>query len=139
VSNPNAERSIRWIEEVWNRRQSATIDELLTPEGVGHLETGDLRGIDEFKRFQADILSAFPDFHLSVEAIVADEDDVVIRWKASGCHSGYGLGVEATQQRVSFSGITWHRYRDGRLVEGWNFWNHLALVQQLRDAGRRPE
>jgi steroid delta-isomerase-like uncharacterized protein len=139
VSNPNAELSRRWFEEVWNQRRSATIDELLTAESVGHMDTGDLRGIDAFKRFQADILSTFPDLRLSVESIVADGDDVVIRWQASGCHSGDGLGVKATQQQVSFRGITWHHYRDGKLIEGWNFWNHLAMVQQLRDADRLPE
>jgi steroid delta-isomerase-like uncharacterized protein len=138
MSNPNAERSRRWFEEVWNQRRSAAIEELLTPESVGHTETGDLRGIDEFKRFQADVLSAFPDLCLSIEAIVADGDDVVIRWQASGCHSGDGFGVKATQRPVSFGGMTWHHYRDGKVMEGWNFWNNSAMVQQLRDAEPRP-
>ena len=71
MSNANAERSRRWIEEVWNHRRSETIDELRTPESVGHMETGDLRGIEEFKGFQADILSTFPDLCLSIESIVA--------------------------------------------------------------------
>ena len=92
---------------------------------------------DDFKSFQADVLSAFPDLRLAIEAIVADGDDVVIRWRASGCHTGDGLGVRATQQPVSFDGMTWHRYRDGKLMEGWNFWNHSAMIQQLRDADRR--
>jgi steroid delta-isomerase-like uncharacterized protein len=138
MSNPNAERSRRWFEEIWNRRRLSAIEEFLTPESVGHTEAGDLRGVDEFKRFQADVLSAFPDLFITIEAIVADGDDVVIRWRASGCHSGDGLGVGATQQQVSFEGMTWHRYRDGMLMEGWNFWNHAAMVQRLRDAGRRP-
>ena len=138
MSNPNAERSRRWFEEIWNRRRLSAIEEFLTPESVGHTEAGDLRGVDEFKRFQADVLSAFPDLFITIEAIVADGDDVVIRWRASGCHSGDGLGVCATQQQVSFEGMTWHRYWDGMLMEGWNFWNHAAMVQRLRDAGRRP-
>ena len=137
MSNLNAERSRRWFEEVWNQRRLSAIEELLTPESVGHTEAGDLRGVDEFKRFQADVLSAFPDLCLSIEAIVADGDDVVIRWRASGCHTGDGLGVSATQQPVSFEGMTWHRYRDGKLMEGWNFWNHAGMVQRLRDAEHR--
>jgi hypothetical protein len=27
--------------------------------------------------------------------------------------------------------MTWHRFRDGRLVEGWDSWNVGGLVQQL--------
>ena len=33
------------------------------------------------------------DVKAMLEAIVADGDDVVIRWRASGCHAGDGLGV----------------------------------------------
>lgn len=131
MSNPNAELSRRWIEEVWNQRRSESIDALLDPEGVGHTEAADLRGADEFRKFQADILSTFPDLHLSIEAIVAEGDDVVLRWHASGHHSGDGLGPKASHQLVSFQGITWHRFRNGKLIEGWNYWNHLGLLQKL--------
>ena len=131
MSNPNAKLSRRWIEEVWNQRRFETIDELITPESVGHTESGDLRGADEFRRFQADVLSAFPDFHLSIESIVADGDDVVIRWQASGQHSGDWLGAKASYQQVAFPGITWHRFKDGKLIEGWNFWNHLGMIRKL--------
>ena len=140
MSNPHAELSKRWFEEVWNQRRSATIDELLTPESVGHLESGDVVGIDAFKLVHADFLRALPDLRVWVEAIVADGEDVVIRWRASGTHTGDGLGAKATLQPVSFSGITWHRYRGDKLMEGWNYWNHLALVEQLRNVGRtRPD
>jgi steroid delta-isomerase-like uncharacterized protein len=120
MSNPNVELSSRWFEQVWNQRRTATIDQLLTPESVGHLESGDVTGIDEFKRIHADILTAFPDMRVDVEAIVAEGDDVVIRWRATGRHGGDGLGVKATQESVSFRGITWHRYRNGKLIEGWD-------------------
>jgi predicted ester cyclase len=79
VSNLNAELSRRWFEEVWNQHRSATIDELLSPECVGHLETGDVHGIDAFKRFHGEFLGAFPDICVRVEAVVADGDEVVSR------------------------------------------------------------
>jgi steroid delta-isomerase-like uncharacterized protein len=145
VSNPNAELSKRWFEEVWNQRRSTTIDELLTPESVGHMEGGDIPGIDAFKRIHAEFLAAFPDLRVWVEAILADGDDVIIRWRASGRHSGDGFGVPATQQPVSFRGMSWHRYRDGKLVEGWDSWDQTAMIQQLRaavpesrEAGEKP-
>ena len=119
---------------MWNRRRSATIEELLGPECVGHLESGDVHGIDAFKRFHAEFLGAFPDLHVSVEAVVGDGDEVVIRWRAAGCHSGNGLGFDATHQQVTLRGMTWHRYQDGKLVEGWDSWNHMATIHQLRVA-----
>jgi steroid delta-isomerase-like uncharacterized protein len=116
---------------VWNQRRFETIDELMTPESVGHTESGDLHGPDDFRRFQSEILSAFPDFHLSIESMVADGDDVVIRWQASGKHDGDWLGAKASYQQITFPGITWHRFKAGKLIEGWNFWNHVGTIQKL--------
>jgi hypothetical protein len=67
MSNPNVELSQRWFEEVWNQRRSATIDELLTPKSVGHLETGEVVGADAFKCVHADFLTALPDLRVSVK------------------------------------------------------------------------
>ena len=137
MDNSNVELSRRWFEEVWNQQRSATIDELLTPESVGHLEVGDVQGAEAFKAIHADFLAAFPDLRVDVEATMADGDDVVVRWRASGRHSGDGLGVKATHHPVSFRGLTWLRFRDGKLVEGWDCWNQTGMVQQLRDADQR--
>jgi steroid delta-isomerase-like uncharacterized protein len=134
MGNPNAELARRWFEEVWNQRRVATIDELLTEESVAHTESGDVSGVEAFKRMHAEFLRAFPDLRLEVEAVLADGDEVVVRWSATGCHSGDGFGMKATQEVVTFRGITRHRYRGGKLVGGWDSWNHAALVQRLRDA-----
>jgi steroid delta-isomerase-like uncharacterized protein len=139
MNNPNIESSRRWFEEVWNQRRSATIDEMLTPESLGHLESGDVRGAEAFKPIHADFLAAFPDLHVSVEAVIADGDDVVVRWRATGTHAGDGLGFKATQEAVVLRGMSWHRYRDGKLIEGWDAWNLTALHEQLRSADRRRQ
>jgi steroid delta-isomerase-like uncharacterized protein len=136
VSKANAALSRRWFEEVWNQRRTATIEELLAPESVGHLETGDVHGVEAFKRVHAEFLTAFPDLRLHVEAVVADGDDVVVRWRATGRHAGEAFGVSATQQTVSFRGMTWMRYRDGKLVEGWDSWNQAGLVHVLHEAAQ---
>jgi steroid delta-isomerase-like uncharacterized protein len=139
VSKANAALSRRWFEEVWNQRRTATIEELLTPESVGHLETGDVHGVEAFKRVHAEFLAAFPDLRLHVEAVVADGDDVVVRWRATGHHAGNAFGVAATRQPVSFRGMTWMRYRAGKLVEGWDSWNQAGLVHELREAAQTSQ
>ena len=119
MSQTNGQLSMRWFDEVWNQRRSSTIDELLTPESVGHMAAGDVRGIEDFKRAHADFIKAIPDLTLRVEAIIADGDDVAVRWSASGCHSGAGFGLEATNRQVAIRGMTWHRYRGGKLAHVW--------------------
>jgi steroid delta-isomerase-like uncharacterized protein len=139
VADQNAALARRWFEEVWNQRRAETIDELMTPECLGHLESGDVHGPEEFRRVHAEFMKAFPDFRITIEAALAEGDDVVVRWWAEGCHLDDGLGVKATRETVYFRGMTWLRFRDGKLVEGWDCWNHGALHHKLQEADRRRE
>ncbi|QDU38975.1 SnoaL-like polyketide cyclase [Maioricimonas rarisocia] len=136
MNNDNVARSLRWFEEVWNQRRTETIDELLTDESCGELEGATVRGPKEFKEHvHAQFLAAFPDLKFTVEGTVAEGDEVVIRWRATGTHQGDGLGLKATGQPISFRGMTWQQFRDGKLVGGWDCWNQEALMSKLRAAG----
>ncbi len=131
----NVGLALRWFEEVWNQRRTDTIDELLTDESVCYSESGPLRGSREFKeRGQAVFLSAFPDMQMTVEGTVAEGDEVVVRWSARATHLGDGLGFPATGRAVSFRGMTWIRYGNGKMIEGWDCWNQAGLIQSLRES-----
>jgi steroid delta-isomerase-like uncharacterized protein len=137
MSTANAALSRRWFQEVWNDRRTETIWEMMAPEGVGHMEGVEVVGPEGFRPVHAAFLDALPDLHIEVEGIVADGDEVVVRWRATGTHDGDGLGVPRTGSRVEIRGMTWHRYEGGKMVEGWDCWNHGALVSSLRDAASR--
>ncbi len=128
----NKAQSLRWFEQVWNQRNADTIFAMLGPDAVGHLEHGDLVGPEAFAQVHQAILAAFPDLHVTVEGAVAEGDDVVVHWSATATHRGEFFGVAPTGKQVRFRGMTWHRYREGRLVEGWDSWNLGGLVQDLR-------
>ena len=131
----------RWFEEVWNARREDLIGELIHPEVVSHTVSGDVTGIDQFlDRVYRPFLGAFPDLQIEIENSLADEDDVAVRWHATGTHTGEGFGVPASGRRIALRGVTWIEIRDGRMVEGWDFWDSAALLAQLRepDAGWSP-
>jgi len=125
----------RWFNDVWNDRREATIHELLHPDAIGHLEGVDVRGVEEFLQMRAALLEAFPDMRVNVESTIAEGDDVVLRWTASGTHRGAGLGFDATHRPVAFRGITWLRFANGQLVEGWDSWNQGGLIASLQAPG----
>jgi steroid delta-isomerase-like uncharacterized protein len=122
----------RWFEDNWNRRRDEVVDELLAPEAVGHMEGGDVHGRDEFRAVRAALLGAFPDLHLTIEDTLADGNQVAVRWRVDGTHRGDHFGFAASQRAVNFRGITWLRFEGDRLVEGWDAWNHGALMQALQ-------
>lgn len=134
MNNEYTARSLRWFEEVWNQRRTETIDEFLTADSIAETEDGVLRGPDEFKKqVHAPMLDAFPDLHVDVEGTVTEDDSVVIRWKATGTHQGDGLGIKATGRPIVIRGITWHRFRDDKLVGGGDYWSQESLKRQLQD------
>lgn len=128
----NADLARRWFEQVWNLRRDATVHELLHSGGIGHIEGADVRGPEEFLAARAALLGGFPDLRVAVEAIVSEGPDVVVRWSAKGTHGGDGLGFPATSRPASFRGITWLRFSNGQVVEGWDSWNLGRLLQELQ-------
>ena len=71
------------------------------------------------------LLGLMPDLRVEIQDIVADDTNAVVRWRFNGTSSA------GTKQAVSFSGMTWLTFSDGRIVEGWDRWNQAALLQQL--------
>jgi steroid delta-isomerase-like uncharacterized protein len=123
MSTENEALTRRWFEEVWNQGKAEAIDEMFAPEVVAHGlgdNGGDLHGVEPFKRFQAIFKGAFPDLRIDIEDILSQDDRVAVRYACSGTHSGDHLGIPATGKTVRFTGMTFARWKDGRIVEGWN-------------------
>ena len=137
MSHENCTLVRRFFEEVWNQRRSETIEELVGGESVCHADGGPLRGPQEFRERQfAPLLAAFPDVHVEIDAMVAQDDHVVVRWTAKGVHTGDGLGFPATHEPASFRGISWIQCRDGRLLEGWQCSNIPEVIRGLAERAR---
>ena len=123
----------RWFEEVWNERREATIDELLSGDSVCYADQGDLRGVEAFRQQQyLPFVGALPNLHVTVDDVLAEGEQAVVRWTAKGTHLGPGLGFDATGKTVALRGMTWMRFKDGRLVEGWQSSNVLEVLRSLK-------
>ncbi len=134
MSESNRDRALRWMEEVWNQRRDELVDEMMATDAVGYVEGGTVTGRAEFRAFQKQLLTAFPDFQVTVEDSIEDGDRVALRWRVTGTHHGDNLGFKATGAPVGFRGMTWFRFENGWLVEGWDAWNQghvMATLQAL--------
>ena len=131
MSTENKALVRRWFKEVWNEGNAKTIDELLTDRSVIHGLGEDLRGPAAFKSFHAAYRDAFPDVKIQIERMVAEDDLVAVHWSASATHNGSGLGFAATGRPVKFSGMGIARFEGNKLIEGWNNFDQLGLLQQI--------
>jgi steroid delta-isomerase-like uncharacterized protein len=122
----------RVLEEVWNEGNLALIDELVEATHVDHDSPPGLpSGSAGMKQFVSMFRTAFPDLHSIVEDQVAEGDKVVTRWTAAGTHRGSLMGIPATGKEVTMTGITINRLAGGKVVETWNTFDQLGLMQQL--------
>jgi predicted ester cyclase len=127
----------RWFEDVWNARRDEVIDELLTADAIGHVESGEFRGPEGFRAMQAVFLKALPDVHIAIEDVISDGDRAAVRWHAYGTHSGEGFGFAPTQQRIDVRGTPWLVVHRDKIVEGWDTWNLEGMLASLRTAAEK--
>ena len=121
----------RWFEEVWNQGRADAVDEMLAAGAVVHGLGGDMHGPDDFKRFHAAYREAFPDVRIQLEDLIAEGDRVAARWSGTATHQGGGLGFPATGRRVRLEGMILAVVERGRIVEGWNSFDQMGMLQQL--------
>jgi steroid delta-isomerase-like uncharacterized protein len=134
MSEENKALALRSWESVDN---PDTLDEVYAPDVVWHQPEGDIQGLEEAEQFVAMITTAFPDMSTTVEDVIAEGEKVVTRVTIRGTHQGeveeYG---PPTGKQVELEGITIHRFEDGKIVEEWNSYDNLSILQQL---GLAPE
>jgi steroid delta-isomerase-like uncharacterized protein len=139
MASENEKLVRRWFEEIWNRRRPEVAHELAAADCVCHSESGPLVGVEPFlEQVYQPFVAALPDVRLTVEGTVAEGDQVVVRWVATGTHTGGGLGIPPTGRRVTFRGMTWVRCANGKMVEGCDCWNQAGLLQALQGGPAPP-
>ena len=104
----------RFITEVLSGRNLSVADEVLAPNYVNRLTGSDLTA---FKGFLTGMSQALSDVQLEIDALVAEGDSVVARWKMEATHTGSLMGESPTGKRVSSRGVTYYRLAHGRIVE----------------------
>jgi predicted ester cyclase len=128
----------RWFEEVWNQGRREAIGEMMAPDAVIHDGGKATLGPDAFYLFFDRMFSAFSEMHVNVEDIIAESDKLCVRWSCTAKHTGAGLGIAPTGITVNITGISILRVRDTVFVEGWQNWDMLGMLEQLKGVGASP-
>jgi predicted ester cyclase len=88
----------------------------------------DLAGFDQF---EAMIRSAFSSITHPLEDLVGEGDEVAVRLRFEGAHTGDFMGVPASDKQFSVEGTAFLRVAGGRVAQLWGFLDQLGLMQQI--------
>ena len=125
----------RLMEEAFSQGNMDVVDELIAPDYVHHFpddpEGGGVRGPEGIKELFGSFRSAFPDLEGIIEEQVAEEDKMVMRYTVRGTHQGELQGIPPTGRRVTVVGMVMSRSAGGKMVESWEQYENLGMMQQL--------
>ena len=126
----------RYFDEVLNQRDLTVIDASFAPDFVSHLNTEDV-GLDIYTQAIKRYHLVFPDLHVTIEAQIAEGDMVATRWKARGTQQGPFGSIPPTGKEVTVTAMHFHRLADGKIVEHWEQFDLMGMLQQLGALSQR--
>ncbi len=115
----------RYFEEFHTSREHSILEEIMVSDlleptrGVTHM-----------------LLTAFPDYQLTIEDQIAEEDKVATVWTGSGTHQGEwespAGSIAPTGREVRWTGTTTLRLSESKISDVIaSSWDHLGILQQL--------
>lgn len=133
MSAQNKAAMRRIYEEIWNQGNFEVLDEIFSPDYVGHLPTppGAPSGREGVRWLIQAYRTAFPDIHVQVEDQIAEGDKVLTRITVQGTHQGQLMHIPPTNKEITVSAMVLTRFKDGQNVEGWAELDRFGLMQQL--------
>ena len=109
------------------------LNELYADDCIFHeLPEGQQQGIPAFEAAYGPLLGGASDVEvrLLTEPVVEGEM-VSVAFETSMTHTGDIMGVPGTGKRLVIKGVDLARWKDGKMVERWEYADLLGLMQQL--------
>jgi len=138
----------RNFEVIWSQCNLDVADEIIAPEYVGHIATlpdvvrgveafkplpDVVRGVEAFKQVILLFHFAAPDMRFEIQDQLAEGNKVATRWVGHGTHKGEFMGIAPSGQRLSVTGMSFHRIENGCIHESWDDWDALSMLQHMTE------
>jgi predicted ester cyclase len=126
---------VRKFVEAYNKQNLDLADEFVTSDYVDP-DYPQLQGLEGLKQMMNMFFKAFPDFHETIEGIIAEEDMVWVHLTYTGTHTGDWMGLAPTGKKITCKAIDIYRIVDGKIAWGKRvptpdllFFQQLGLVE----------
>ena len=121
----------RFIEQILNNKRYDLVEEFFVDTVELHGTGPSIIGRTALVEFYTAFFAAFPDWHTTIDDIVAEGDKVVVRITSNGTHLGDFQAIPATRKPYTQNAIVIYRLTNGKIVEGRLQTDMLSMMQQL--------
>ena len=126
----NKEVAQRFFSVLWGNKDLAVIDELMHPDASIASPFNVAYGPLTMKEVAEKWLTAFPDLVVDCQSVVAEGDEVAVRWQANGTHLGSLFETNPTHQEIYYTGVTFLTVQAGKITAYWALVDMHALLKQ---------
>ncbi len=93
---------------------------------------GEIRGHDAIRAFFSELFTAFPDFEMVIDKVIADETSAAVQWHATGTFTGGPFqGILPTGRRVELRGADVMQISDGLIQHNTIYYDGAAFARQI--------
>jgi steroid delta-isomerase-like uncharacterized protein len=113
----------RWT-ELWNEKGVGGVDEIFADDFRDEqlaARLGQPVTLESFKASLHSLMQAMGHAQFEEHELVAEGDQVIVRWTVRGVHQGMLWGLPPTGKAFAVDGVNIFRVRDGRIVERRSF------------------
>jgi len=132
----NKKIAIEFIERL-AKGDNSVIDELLADDCTAHTYMGGYQTtsgkiVKEGLKQANDIGHvAWPDYSMTIEDVMAQEDKVFLRATRRGTHLGQFVRVPPTNKSIEVSRWMVMRLKEGKVTEAWTIEDSMGMYQQM--------
>ena len=119
----------RFVEEIFNERKTEVAKNFVTPDIVYHGMAEEVRSLEEFKKWVAEDLSAFPDMKVTVVEEIGEGNKVALRWNLKATHEKDFADFPATHKKFEAQGVEILHFEGDKIKEAWTFSDLSVLAE----------
>jgi steroid delta-isomerase-like uncharacterized protein len=119
----------RFVEEIFNERKTEVAKNFVTPDIVYHGMAEEVRSLEEFKKWVAEDLSAFPDMKVTVIEEIGEGNKVALRWNLKATHEKDFADFPATHKKFEAQGVEILHFEGDKIKEAWTFSDLSVLAE----------
>jgi steroid delta-isomerase-like uncharacterized protein len=118
-----------FVEEIFNARKTEMAKNFVTPDIIYHGMAEEVKGLEEFKRWVSEDLSAFPDMKITIHDDFGEQNKIAIRWTLEATHEKDFTDFPATHKKFETRGVDIFHFEGDKIKEAWTVCDMSALTE----------
>jgi steroid delta-isomerase-like uncharacterized protein len=119
----------RFVEEIFNARNIEAAKNFVTPDIIYHGIAEEVRGLEDFKKWVGEDLSAFSDMRITILDEIEEQNKVAARWNLKTTHDKDFAGMAASHKKIDIEGTEILHFEKDKIKEAWTIFNMPELAK----------